>query len=112
MYEVTSEVSMGRGMPPISNKNTDCVTAEDTKDFMKAVLREMGEQAAQCKISDVKSSPGQLTFTLSCKMGSDQMTSQNEMTFNGDSFATVVTTKMKEGLMTAKQSGKRIGDCK
>ena len=112
LYEVTTEVSMGRGMAPITQKSTDCVAAEDVKDFTKAMLREMGNEAANCKIADLKSTGDKLTFTLNCKSGADQMSSANEITFTGDSFTTLTSTTMKGNAISSKQSGKRIGDCK
>jgi hypothetical protein len=109
-YEMTAEITMPSGPPMPPQKQTDCITAEDLKDFSKAF--QDPEFAKACQVSDYKASGSKVTFLTECKEDGVRMTGKTEMTFTADSFTGLTTTKDDAGnVITMKASGKRIGDC-
>jgi uncharacterized protein DUF3617 len=108
-YETTAELDMpGMKMPP--QKEVDCITSEDLKDFSKKLIDP--EQAKGCKVSDYKVVGNKLTFNTDCKDDDVRVTSSMEMTFTPESFSGVMKSKDQAGrAMTIKTSAKRIGEC-
>ena len=102
------EIAGAMKMAP--QKTTDCITADDLKDFTKAFGDE--DFVKTCKVSDYKVSGNKLTFNTDCKEDDLRMTGTTEMTFTTDSFTGVMTTKDDKGRVTTfKTSAKRIGEC-
>ena len=96
----------GMKMPP--QKQTDCITAEDLKDFSKAF--QDPDVAESCKVSDYKVSGTKVTFNTECSEEGLRLTGAMEMTFTTESFAGLMTTKDDKGrVMTVKTTGKRMG---
>jgi Protein of unknown function (DUF3617) len=122
-YEYTLEMSMGdakeAGMAVMDaagfqkNKRRDCITPAEAKgDVAEMFAREMSMGDA-CKMSNVKTAGNQMTFTTVCEEDGLRMTMTTEMTFAGDAFSGVTTTKDPEGRVTKmKMSAQRIGDCR
>ena len=109
-YEATMDMEMpgGAKMPP--HKATQCITADDLKDFSKA----FGDPdfAKSCKVSDYKVAGSKLTFSMDCTMDGLRMKGTTEMTFTSDTFNGVTkTTDDKGRTMVMKTSAKRVGEC-
>jgi hypothetical protein len=109
-YETTVDMDMPGEMKMPSQKQMQCITPDDLKDFSKAVSDP--EFARTCKVSDYKIVGNKLTFTSECKDGEVRARGTMEFTFAAESYSGVMTTKDNKGrVMTIKTSGKRIGDC-
>lgn len=106
-YEITSTMEMpGMTMPP--QTITQCLTQDEP-----VPSESMGESG--CEISDMKTDGDTITWTMECSQQGQKVTTEGEMTYSGDTFEGVMTTKMgpQAGNMTLKTliSGKRIGSC-
>lgn len=108
-YETTAEMDMpGMKMPP--QKDVECITPEDLKDFSKKLIDP--EQAAGCKVSDYKVVGNKLTFNTDCKVDDVRVMSSMEMTFTPESFSGVMKSRAQAGPgTTIKMNAKRIGEC-
>lgn len=61
-----TETGTENGQPVKEQVTTDCMTPEDAKDPVKALMAERAQQAGQCKTFDVKPSGNTVTFTMQC----------------------------------------------
>jgi hypothetical protein len=86
------------------------MTPEEAKDVIKTIATAGKE--TDCKVSDVKTAPGKLTFNLACKEGGGVTTVANEVTYGPDWYTNVSKGKSEAGPISQKISAKRIGDCK
>jgi hypothetical protein len=108
-YETTATMEMP-GMKMAPQKNEECITAADLKDFSKKLVDP--EMMQGCKISNYKIVGNKLTFDVSCKEDDLEMSGTTEMTFGPESFTNVVTMKDNKGRVTTiKGSAKRVGEC-
>jgi hypothetical protein len=65
-----------------------------------------------CKTSNVKKTGNKMTFTMTCEEDGIRIISNNEITFDTDSFTTVTTFTDPGGrVRTSKMSAKRVGEC-
>ena len=121
-YEYTIEMTMGDAKDAAKavtdaagfqkNKRRDCITPEETKGDIAQVFARGMDMGEECKMSNVKTVANKLTFTTTCVEDEMRMTMNTEMTFAGDSFSGVTTSKDPEGRVTTmKMNAKRIGDC-
>jgi hypothetical protein len=109
-YEMTVEMNMPGGVKMDPLKQTDCITAEDLKDFSKAFLE--ADFAKACKVSGYKATGNKVTFSTDCTENGAHMSGKTEMNFTADSFTGLTTTKDDEGtVITLRMSGKKIGEC-
>jgi hypothetical protein len=109
-YETTAEMDMPGGFKMAPQKDTQCITPEDLKDFSKA----FGDPdfAKTCKVSDYKVSGNRISFTTECREEGLEMKGTTEMTFTAETFAGLMTMKDNKGRVTRiKTSAKRIGEC-
>jgi hypothetical protein len=60
-----TETGTENGQPAKAEVTTECVTPEDAKDPVKALMAERA-QAGQCKAFDVKSNGSTVTYTMQC----------------------------------------------
>ena len=96
----------------MSDKQTDCITAEDLADFPKKLLLDP-DLAGTCKIANHTVSASKVTLDMTCDEDGLKMTSRVEMTFTADSYTGISTSKDNRGRTTTmKMAGKRIGECK
>jgi hypothetical protein len=107
------EVTMQSQMPnmPVQMpemKTTQCVTEAQLKDPESAVPT--ASRNSSCKVSDYKTVGNTVSWKVACS-GQQAMTGTGEMTFSGDTYTGLMTTKMSQGEMTIKMNGKRLGDC-
>ena len=63
-----TETGTENGQPTKPQVTTDCMTPEDAKDPVKALMAERA-QAGQCKTFDVKPSGNTVTYTMQCGDG-------------------------------------------
>jgi hypothetical protein len=108
LYERVMEVDAAGSTG--KNKDTMCWTPEDAKDVVKTIARAGKE--TDCKVSDVKTAPGKLTFNVSCKEGGGVTTTANDVTYGPDWYTNVSKGKSEAGPISQKTSAKRIGECK
>jgi hypothetical protein len=108
LYERVIEVNVDGSTG--KSKDTLCMTPEEAKDVIKTIATAGKE--TDCKVSDVKTAPGKLTFNLACKEGGGVTTVANEVTYGPDWYTNVSKGKSEAGPISQKISAKRIGECK
>jgi hypothetical protein len=108
LYERVMEVDAAGSTG--QNKDTICMTPEEAKDVVKMIATAGKE--TDCKLSDVKTAPGKLTFNVSCKDGSGVTTIANDVTYGPDWYINVSKGESGGGPISQKISAKRIGECK
>jgi hypothetical protein len=109
-YEMTVEMNMPGGQKMAPLKQTDCITADDLKDFTKAFQEP--DFAKTCKVSGYTATGSKVTFNMDCTEDGSRMTGKTELNFTPESFTGFTTTKDEEdNVITMKMSGKRIGEC-
>jgi hypothetical protein len=82
-YDVKLELSLP-GVP-ISNaqQDTDCLSADDAKDLVKAMLRELAAETT-CTASNVKTAGKTLTFDAACTLEGNSVTAKTELVVQSD----------------------------
>jgi hypothetical protein len=108
LYERVMEVDAGGSTG--KNKDTICWSPQDARDVVKTIATSGKE--TDCKVSDVKTAPGKLTFNVSCKEGKGVTTTANDVTYGPDWYTNVSKGKSEAGPISQKVSAKRIGECK
>ncbi len=110
MYEITSKVEMP-GMPAGAvppQTITQCLTKQEP-----VPNKDAGGQT--CVIKDMNQDGNTITWKMECDQQGQKMTSEGQMSYNGDSFEGTSTMNMGSQAgnmtMTTLISGKRIGDC-
>jgi hypothetical protein len=113
-----TETGTENGQPAKAQVTTGCMTPEDAKDPVKALMAERAQQAGQCKTFDVKPNGNTVTFTMQCgdakQMSFDiagTMTFLDRKHYTGEMKSTVIFSGQK---MTSdkKIDSKWIGACK
>jgi hypothetical protein len=108
-YEVTATIDMP-GMKMAPQKDEECITAADLKDFSKKLIDP--EMMQSCKVSNYKLVDNKLTFNVTCKEDDIEMNGTTEMTFASESFTNLMVMKDNKGRVTTiKGTAKRIGEC-
>lgn len=108
LYERVTEVDAAGDAG--KSKDTLCWSPEDAKDVAKTLARSGKETG--CKASDVKMSPGKLTFKVACKEGKKTTTTENNVTYGPDWYTNVSKGKAGGDKYSQKVTAKRIGECK
>ncbi|HEY7448244.1 MAG TPA: DUF3617 domain-containing protein [Vicinamibacterales bacterium] len=119
-YEYTMDLDLGipsEGTKAVldaagvkNQKRLQCLTADDVKGDLSKLFAEAEEQ--NCKTSNLKKTGSKITFTMTCEEDSIRIISNNEITFDTDSFTTVTTFTDPGGhVRTSKVSAKRVGEC-
>jgi hypothetical protein len=113
-----TETGTENGQPAKAEVTTSCMTPEDAKDPVKALMAERAQQAGQCKTFDVKPNGNTVTFTMQCsdpkQMSFDiagTMTFLDRKNYTGMMKSTVIFAGQK---MTSdkKIDSKWLGPCK
>jgi hypothetical protein len=109
-WDVKLEVSMA-GLPlPMSQQDADCLSPEDAKDLVKAMLRELAT-AQSCTADNIKTSGNRLPFDAACDVEGAHVTSSTELTLHSDTDYTAVMTVATPGFDTVmKITGKWAGE--
>ena len=108
-YNVTMELTLPGA--PISNtqEDTDCLTPEDAKDLVKAMMRELTSESS-CSASNVKQAGNKLTFDAACTIQGNVVSSATELTITSDTAYTAVMQVNAAGVNTQlKIAGKWAG---
>jgi hypothetical protein len=108
-YNVTMELTLPGA--PISNtqEDTDCLSADDAKDLVKAMMRELTSEQS-CTASNVKTAGNKLTFDASCTMQGAVVSANTELTIKSDtSYAAVMKLSGAGMNTTLKISGEWAG---
>ena len=119
-YERTTQTTIPGRPPAPSGKTLQCITAEDLKDFSKAMNTRAVEP--DCGVAVDKQSATEVRYTRICIVGGARMTSKAIITFpTTETFRAVVETKRTGGLSsdqfaipqasTTTMTARRIGDC-
>jgi hypothetical protein len=107
--------TMKSDMPGMAGKpmvDEDCISKKESDDG----LTRLGiEKDTQCKVLDLKRTPGQVSYRLECVEDGRKSTVQANGKLAADAFDfTLVMTSAQMGPkpVTMNIQGKRIGDCK
>ena len=92
-------------MPPVTMEV--CVTEEDLKDPQKSVPN---DPKNPCKVGDYQVDGNTVSWTVDCPQ--QNMKGKGKITFTESSYAGEMKMQMDEQEMTAKYSGKWMGECK
>ena len=111
-YEVTVEMQLPQAPAPMTFNSTDCITAEDARDIGELMTKEIAASDEDCAISNLEVTSTKITFDSMCSVGGAPATGHADITFGADSWDGVMTTQLGAGAtLTAKMSGKRVGEC-
>lgn len=110
-YELRTEVKVegvNQAMPPTTT--TRCYTEADIKDSKRMTE---GGPNSDCATSDVKTTPGGMSWTMSCKNGTK---GNGVMTYQADGFEIAMDMQMPGGpggtmKMKSRTTAHRTGDC-
>jgi hypothetical protein len=97
-YNVTMELTLP-GAPANSQEDTDCLSAEDAKDLVKAMMRELSSEQS-CSASNVKTAGKKLTFDASCNMQGNVVSASTELTINNETSYDAVMKVNAAGVST------------
>lgn len=89
-------------IPPVTVET--CVTPEQAEH-----PEPPKQKNSDCKISDYKLEGSTVTWKMTCEK--QNMTGEGKITYGAESYAGEMHMKMGEHEMSAKYSGKRVGDC-
>jgi len=106
LWEITTSMEMP-GMPfqPPPQTVRHCYTPQEVRD-------EPVPKDDNCKITDLKSSGGKVSWKLECK-GEMAGKGEGEIVYHGDSAYEGKTSMQVEGMtMTTRYRGKRLGECR
>jgi hypothetical protein len=86
---------------PISNtqEDTDCLSAADAKDLVKAMMRELAS-AQSCSATNVKTAGNKLTFDAACTLEGNLVSASTELTVNNDTSYVATMQVKAAGLNT------------
>jgi hypothetical protein len=107
-YDVTMEVALP-GIAPSVQQVTDCLTAEDAKDLVKAMLREIpGEHS--CSASNVATTSNRLMFDAACTVQGYAASAKTEVVVRSDTSYDAVMKVTAAGVTTGlKLTGRWAG---
>ena len=108
-YNVTMELTLPGA--PISNtqEDTDCLSPEDAKDLVKAMMRELSSESS-CSASNVKTAGNKLTFDAACTVQGNIVSANTELTLKSDtSYAAVMKVNAAGVNTTLKIAGEWAG---
>jgi len=106
-YRVLLETTLP-GAPPMSQEDKDCLSPDDAKDIVKAMMRELAS-AESCTANNIKTNGNKLTFEAACDVQGAHITSNAELTISGDDAYTAIMTIGSAGApMTMKITGKWV----
>ena len=98
-YDVKLEVSLAGASLPMAQQDSDCLSAEDAKDLVKAMLRELAT-AQTCTASNINTAGNTLTFDAACDVEGARITSSTQLTLHSDTAYTAVMRVATPGVNT------------
>jgi Protein of unknown function (DUF3617) len=114
----SSETSDVDGKPSQPELSTDCVTAEDARDPVKALSSMQGETDSKCQVFNVKQAGNVVSFVMKCgdpKEGSIEMTArftfQNSRHYTG-ALTSVMSIAGHKTTSNMTVDAKWIGACR
>jgi len=109
-YKVTLEMTLPGAPGPATQDDTDCLSPEDAKDLVKAMMRELAS-AESCTANNIKTTGNKLTFDAACNVEGNVVTSKAELTLTGNDAYTAVMTVGTGGVNTTmKITGKWVSE--
>jgi hypothetical protein len=107
-YHVQLETTLP-GAQPMTQEDTDCLSPDDAKDIVKAMMRELAS-AESCTANNIRTNGNTLTFEAACDVQGAHVTSSAELTITGDDAYTAIMKIGASGAaMTMKITGKWVG---
>ncbi len=82
-YNVTLELTLPGAPISSTQEDTDCLSAEDAKDLVKAMMRELSAEQT-CTASNVKTAGSKLTFDAACTIQGNVVSANTELTIKSD----------------------------
>lgn len=110
-WEITTQMQMP-DMPmqmPATTK-VRCITKAQLDDPESTLPGGSPDPSADCEVSNYKAEGKAVTWKLTCT-GSQAMTGEGSIVFDGDRYDGTMKMTMDQGAMTMKYTGKRVGDC-
>jgi hypothetical protein len=119
-YERTIQTTASGRPPAAPSKMLQCITAEDVREFWKAMHSRALEP--DCGVADYRQSAAEVRYTRTCIVSGARMTSKVTITFpTSETFHAVVETKRTGGQSadrspmlqgsTIRMTARRVGDC-
>jgi len=110
-WEVTTQMQMADvPMQLPGTTNVRCITQEQLENPDSTLPGGSPDPQADCKVSDYTAVGSKVTWKVACS-GSQPMTGQGEITFDGDRYDGTMKMTMDQSVMTMKYVAKRLGDC-
>lgn len=110
LWEITTMMKM-QGMQMPGGKFTHCYTAQDV-----SAGKQYGGPDGKCKVSNLKSSGGQVSYDMACSSPEGKMTGsvKGNMSPTAYTFEQKIRMTPDQGMgeMHQTMNGRRIGDCK
>jgi hypothetical protein len=80
-YNITIELTLP-GVPiGTKQEDTDCLSADDAKDLVKAMMRELSTERS-CSASNVATTGNKLTFDAACNVQGNAVSASTELTIS------------------------------
>jgi hypothetical protein len=102
----TEMAGMPMKMPP--HTVVTCVTKEQA-DNAENLIPKAGDKRGGCTYTDVKVDGSTVTWKMTCEKSG--MTGSGKITYSGDSYEGSMQMKMQDHEMSAKYTGKHLGEC-
>jgi hypothetical protein len=108
-YNVTMELTLPGAPSAGAQQDTDCLSPEDAKDLVKAMMRELANEQS-CTASNVKTSGNTLTFDAACSVEGNVVSANTELTIKSEtSYAAVMQVNAAGVSTTLKITGQWAG---
>lgn len=85
-----------------------CVTKEQAENA-EGLIPKSGDKRGGCTYDDVKVDGNTITWKMTCAQSG--MTGSGKLTYSGDSYAGTMQMKMQDHEISAKYTGKFMGEC-
>jgi hypothetical protein len=108
-YNVRMEVTLPGAPTAATQDDTDCLSPDDAKDLVKAMMRELSTEQS-CTASNVKTTGNKLTFDAACTVAGNVVSANTELTIPNDtSYAAVMKIDTAGVSTTVKIAGQWAG---
>jgi hypothetical protein len=108
-YNVTMELTLPGAPASVPQQDTDCLSPDDAKDLVKAMLRELSTEQS-CSASNVKATGNTLTFDAACTVEGNVVSANTELTIESDtSYAAVMQVRAAGVSTTLRITGEWVG---
>jgi hypothetical protein len=108
-YNVTMELTLPGAPTPDAQQDTDCLSPDDAKDLVKAMMRELAAEQS-CAASNVATTGNTLKFDATCTVDGNVVSANTELTVKSDtSYSAVMQVNAAGVSTTLKLAGQWVG---